>query len=307
MKLLKDLFLPKAHSEKISQQIILMADDAVVALDQDMHILLINKSAEHMYGYKAEELIGQPYNLLIPEHQRREENNMLTRFMLGDEARQVCNERGHMFNGLRKGGEEFPTHMTILKYEHGRNTSLGFIIKDISHDKESEEERLRFLTTDALTGLYNRRHFIQCAENEAVRARRYGRPLSILIMDIDKFQDFNTEHGHEAGDKLLQKISIACQRALRSMDMIGRWSGGGFIFLLPETQAENAQVIANRLCTIVSRTAFKKDCDSGTCTASIGISEFRKTEVNIDLPISRAAKAVSQTKKNGGGRAVIEK
>jgi len=306
MKLLKDLFQPSGKSEKISQQIILMADDAVVALDQEMNIVLINKSAEHMYGYKAAELIGQPYNLLIPEHQRREENNMLTRFLLGDEMRQVCNERGHMFNGLRKGGEEFPTHMTILKYEHGRNTSLGFIIKDISHDKESEEERLRFLTTDALTGLYNRRHFIQCAENEAVRARRYNRPLSVLIMDIDKFQDFNGKNGHEAGDKLLQKISVACQRALRNMDIIGRWSGGEFIFLLPETRAADAQLIADRLCAVVAKTAFKKDCESATCTASIGISEFRKTEINIDLPISRAIKAVADTKAKGGGRATIQ-
>ena len=137
---------------------------------------------------------------------------------------------------------------------------------------------------------------------EALRARRYDRPLSFVVIDLDSFQNFNAQYGHEAGDKMLQRIAGTCKQPLRNIDILGRWSGGEFIILLPETSAKNANVIASRLGKLIAD--IKVDTKSGqaNCTASIGISEFKKSESNIDLPIGRAVKAVMNSKNESGNK-----
>ena len=302
MKLIKDIFLREQLSDKISKKIVMLSDDAIVVLDNDMNIILMNHEAENIFGYYAEELIGQPYDLLIPEHQRAEGNEILDGFKKGNEARQIVNERGHVLKGLKKGGEEFQTRQTMLKIPEGRQSVLAIILKDISEMKESEEGSLRLLTTDALTGMHNRRHFIRTAECEAQRARRYNRAVSFLIIDLDRFQEFNATNGYEMGDKLLQRISVLCRQTLRNIDILGRWSGGELIALLPETTAENANIIASRLCDLIEEIQLDVNGQKVFCTASIGISEYKKNESNIDLPIARAIKAAAMSKEENGGK-----
>ena len=101
------------------------------------------------------------------------------------------------------------------------------------------------------------------------------------------------------GDKMLQRISTICYNMLRNVDLFGRWSGGEFIALLPETKAEQAKVIAERLRKTIGESEVGEHADKVKCTVSIGIAEFKKSETGIDSVVARAAKAVRHGKQNG--------
>jgi diguanylate cyclase (GGDEF)-like protein len=100
---------------------------------------------------------------------------------------------------------------------------------------------------DSLTGCFNRRHFFELAEQEFQRAVRYHHSLSLILLDIDHFKKFNDTYGHPAGDKILCDLVDACRGTLRSIDIIGRYGGEEFVFLLPETHLQGALKTADRL------------------------------------------------------------
>jgi diguanylate cyclase (GGDEF)-like protein len=102
-------------------------------------------------------------------------------------------------------------------------------------------------STDALTGVYNRRRFFELSNNEVLRAQRYGHNLSMLICDLDLFKDINDTYGHAAGDDVLRKVAAVCRQSLRQQDVMGRFGGDEFIILFPETDLTGATDIAKRL------------------------------------------------------------
>jgi len=111
-------------------------------------------------------------------------------------------------------------------------------------------------TVDALTGLYNERHFYQMMEREFDRAARYNVPLSLLFMDVDHFKDVNETYGYEAGAMLLQEISRILMENIRSTDFVSRYGGERFVLVLPETHYKNAEIMANRLRRYIENNSF---------------------------------------------------
>ncbi|HMQ30846.1 MAG TPA: diguanylate cyclase [Chloroflexaceae bacterium] len=107
-------------------------------------------------------------------------------------------------------------------------------------------------TTDALTGVANRRHFFELARLEVERAARYARPLSLLMLDADHFKQVNDRYGHVAGDEVLRAIAARCRASLREVDLIGRYGGEEFLALLPETAGTQALQVAERLREVVA-------------------------------------------------------
>jgi len=111
-------------------------------------------------------------------------------------------------------------------------------------------------TVDALTGLYNERHFFQMLEREFDRASRYRIPLGLLIIDVDHFKDVNETYGFETGDMLLQEISRILIENMRSTDLVSRYSGERFVVVLPETHYKNSEIMANRLRRFIENNSF---------------------------------------------------
>ena len=109
------------------------------------------------------------------------------------------------------------------------------------------EHTQRLAITDGLTGLYNRRHFFVKAQEEYERALRYNHPLSILMIDVDHFKHVNDEHGHQTGDLVLKQVAESCRKALRQVDIIGRYGGEELVVLMPETAQDAALQAAERL------------------------------------------------------------
>src|SRR5512135_2134351 len=112
-------------------------------------------------------------------------------------------------------------------------------------------------TMDPLTGAYNRRTFHEIAERELSRARRFGQPLSIIILDIDHFRPLNEKHGNRVGDELLQRVADIVRSALRKEDMLVRYGGEEFLVMLNEVPGPGAVVVAGRIRKAVEAAALQ--------------------------------------------------
>ncbi|MBU0665139.1 MAG: diguanylate cyclase [Proteobacteria bacterium] len=209
-------------------------------------------------------------------------------------------EAGH----IRKDGSHLPVEVTASYVPHHEKNFIVSVVRDISDRKILEHELQRQAQSDYLTGLSNRRYFIERSEEEVARAFRYGHPMSLLMLDIDHFKDINDTHGHHAGDTALQMFAAHCQEALRETDIIGRVGGEEFAVILPETDGEGAYEIAERLCqSIASQIMTTEKGVSLGLTVSIGLTTLAVGgEANLDPLLKQADEALYKAKCTGRNR-----
>jgi diguanylate cyclase (GGDEF)-like protein/PAS domain S-box-containing protein len=290
-----------AHA-KICSKIVELADDGIVVIDKFRNIILTNESAQKMFGYTSAELLGERLNTLIPDRFCVQHDLMVEEFGTSTTVVKHMCERSRQIFGKRKDGSEFITSTSIIKIGEKNDAYYAAIVRDISENKRTEEELLRLAATDPLTGAFNRREFTSLAERESMRSNRYNRPLSILMFDVDHFKRLNDTYGHAAGDKALQRFTAICCNALRNVDIFGRWGGEEFVALLPETDAEGAAIIAERLRKTVSETVLVYNDHKISFSVSIGVAQYRDGETSIEIPLGRADTAVYDAKKAGRNR-----
>ena len=167
---------------------------------------------------------------------------------------------------------------------------------------ERTAELTRLATTDSLTALANRRHFIERGNAELERAARYRLPLSILLLDIDHFKQVNDSFGHPAGDRLLQAVAQACQSSARHVDLAGRLGGEEFALLMPETGAIAAHLAAERLRRAIAAIAPAQSGVLRPVTASFGIATCSAGDSSLDSLLARADAALYRAKNGGRNR-----
>jgi two-component system, cell cycle response regulator len=166
------------------------------------------------------------------------------------------------------------------------------------------EELERRATTDALTGLPNRRAFMETAAREAARFRRFGDPMGLLMIDIDHFKSINDTHGHDIGDIVLREVARRLAGLLRDTDTIGRLGGEEFAVILPRTDAEGARAVADRLLHALRGRPIPSDAGPIPVTATIGLSMLDPVETAIDAALKRADVALYDGKRGGRDRVV---
>lgn len=154
--------------------------------------------------------------------------------------------------------------------------------------------------SDYLTGLANRRYFIEQAELELSRSNRYETELSLIMLDIDFFKKINDTYGHNIGDLVLQKIADVSRTILRDIDIIGRIGGEEFAILLPQTSLEDSIKVAERLRIEISNASVLLENSEVTFTSSFGVVSASKS--NIDNLLIKADKALYKAKESGRNR-----
>lgn len=162
--------------------------------------------------------------------------------------------------------------------------------------------------TDSLTGLYNRRKFFEMANSELERSRRFNRPLSILMLDLDHFKDYNDTYGHQSGDELLSQLASSLSSSLREFDTLARYGGDEFVLLLPEVDEQNAQKVAKRLISQLENMKITIQKPNGTqtnLTMSVGIASYPKDGDDVSSLIKAADRALYQAKEAGRNRTMI--
>jgi diguanylate cyclase (GGDEF)-like protein len=160
-------------------------------------------------------------------------------------------------------------------------------------------ELQRLAIMDELTGLYNRRHFFEVARLEFDRARRYRRPLSIIMADIDHFKQVNDRLGHLVGDQVLRVVSNRCVENMRDSDVVGRYGGEEFIVLLPETGPEGALQSAERLRMAIAESPIVARGESVRVTISIGLASLDANCTDLDHLIMLADESLYAAKARG--------
>ena len=165
------------------------------------------------------------------------------------------------------------------------------------------EKLKRLSITDGLTNLFNSRHFYSQLKIEIDRTVRYERPLSLLLLDIDKFKEHNDTFGHIEGDKILIRLGKIIRSCLRKMDSAYRYGGEEFTVILPETEGAEAATVAERIRSAVESERFvvSNGDVSFTITVSIGVTEFQPHE-SIAILVQRADKAMYLSKQAGRNR-----
>jgi len=161
----------------------------------------------------------------------------------------------------------------------------------------------RLSITDGLTKLYNSRYFYNQIRAEIDRTSRYQRPLSLLLLDIDKFKEYNDGYGHLEGDKVLISMGGVIKSCLRKMDSAYRYGGEEFTVILPETEGDEAATVAERIRSMVAEDRFypQGDDDPRTITISIGVTEYVPDE-EVAIFVQRADKAMYLSKQSGRNR-----
>ena len=180
------------------------------------------------------------------------------------------------------------------------------IIRNITESKLAEEKLNTLATTDFLTSLWNRRYFMQVAENEIKRARRYNINFSLLMIDIDRFKTINDNYGHSTGDKVLIELANLLKNRLRDVDIVARLGGEEFGVLLPKTKASDAYKLAEDIRQEIAATPVQADGKEISFTVSIGVSAFSQGLSDIDGMLKNADQALYRSKDQGRNRTNIK-
>ena len=168
--------------------------------------------------------------------------------------------------------------------------------------RRAQKDLQHLATTDELTGTFNRRAMSNVAEREFLRARRFGRPLTMLALDIDHFKGINDHHGHAGGDRVLKECTERWLRQLRDQDILGRLGGEEFCVLLPETPSDVAQTVAERLRTVIADVPMR---DGQRVTVSIGLSSVAPKDERWADTLERADQALYAAKTAGRDRVAV--
>jgi diguanylate cyclase (GGDEF)-like protein len=165
----------------------------------------------------------------------------------------------------------------------------------------------KMAVTDGLTGLFNHRHFQEKLSEEFKRMQRFGNPLSLFLVDIDFFKKINDTYGHPAGDEVLREVAGAIRETIRNVDIAARYGGEEFAVILPETNHEGAQRMAERLRKVIAERAFSLDGKARRVTVSIGVATSPYDTGSRDELIGKADQALYQAKRSGRDRCVLWK
>ncbi|HEU5261203.1 MAG TPA: GGDEF domain-containing protein [Gemmatimonadales bacterium] len=179
-------------------------------------------------------------------------------------------------------------------------TVVGVAVAGLSQLRRTQAQLRLLATHDPLTNVLNARAFSNELSQELGRNRRYGRPLSLIYLDLDDFKTVNDAHGHATGDAVLRLVADAMRSAVRQADAVGRLGGDEFAVLMPETEGMVAHAAATRLASGI-RTVFR---GTPSVTASIGVVSVTGTEAGTDELIRKADQAMYEAKRAGKDRVV---
>lgn len=174
---------------------------------------------------------------------------------------------------------------------------LILLLRLVAQLRAAREELRRLSIVDSLSGAFNRRHFVALAEAEMARARRYGEPLSVLMLDLDDFKAINDRHGHVAGDQVIRAVSDTCRSAVRKNDLFARIGGDEFVVLLPHTDLARAVEGAERLRARIAAAPLFWEGEHLPLRASIGAAAFDPAMDRLDDLLAAADRVMRAAKR----------
>ncbi|KIM00162.1 diguanylate cyclase/phosphodiesterase (GGDEF & EAL domains) with PAS/PAC sensor(s) [Paramagnetospirillum magnetotacticum MS-1] len=273
----------------------------VLITDIAGRIEYVNRKFTAVTGWQPEEVIGKTTSLFKSGLTPPSTYQDLWRTILdgGEWHGEFCNRR--------KDGSLYWEKCSIapVRSPTGLLTHFVALKEDVTETKRLQEELTRLASQDSLTGIANRRHFLERAHTEIIRAGRAKTPLAVLMLDVDHFKKINDEYGHAAGDAALKALADTCRSTLRETDLFGRLGGEEFGILFPGDDLNAATEAAERLRLAIAATKITIGGATIAITASLGLSLLQDGEKSIDAALSRADQALYVAKQAGRNRLEI--
>ncbi|WP_422846253.1 sensor domain-containing diguanylate cyclase [Acidovorax sp. M2(2025)] len=261
----------------------------------------VGPGVRRVLGYEPHEIEGRTAESYYPQSSDR------------DAFKAAILEKGEVsdFPGqmVRRDGTVIDISISshALYDQAGNFAGVEGIYRDVTQRKNLERDLHRLATTDMLTGMANRRAFLECAESAYARSLGSGEPLTLLMLDLDHFKSINDRFGHLEGDRALVEFSRAARGQLRASDVVGRLGGEEFGVLLPLTTLDEGLDVARRI--LDSLRALQLHGDAGqayTLTASLGLSTFDARDRSVRDLLDRADQALYRAKHQGRNQIAVQ-
>jgi len=310
------------ESEEKYRSILNASPDDITITDLGGRIVMVSPAAKKMFGYETnnEGLIGKRLvDFIVPEEVERAWVNIQLMNKVGDRKEME-------YHAVRKNSDIFDIEVNseFIRNSKGQPIKMVFIIRDITERKRAEQkiqELIRQLEierntaqqnsiTDSLTGVANRRYFDEALRTEFFRLKRSGDVLTLIMIDVDYFKRYNDNYGHLAGDDCLRQITTKLKSIVgRESDIVARYGGEEFCVVLPKTEENGAQTIAEHIRKAVEELAIPHATSSigKYVTVSVGVVTVDTTGLETpEQVVTLADEALYRAKKGGRNRIEVE-
>ncbi|GGY13679.1 bifunctional diguanylate cyclase/phosphodiesterase [Paludibacterium paludis] len=285
--------------ERHFQSVFNASTDGFVLCDAAMRICSVNESGAAMFGYRVDELLGQPVNQLLPESQREAHNHLARHYMADPRPRQM-GLRPTLF-GQHRDGRRFPVRVSLQPITTGEGSFVSATVVDLSQRLELER-RIQYLSHyDMLTGLANRGLLTDRLVQSLARAQSLGRPLAVIRVYLNRFKAINDTYGHQEGDALLVEVARRLSDAAGPVRSVARLGGAEFAVLADADGGDRA--LAGLIDAV--RRAVEDPMPAGgrriALTAAIGIACYPADGSGAEELLKQAGFALQEARSASGG------
>lgn len=278
-----------SREQAINRAIVHTSPNGLLLYTEQGHCILANDSAARMVGASVDLLLKQNF---------RELQSWKASGLLDAAMHALGGEPVHkLLNFTSTFGKQTDCQVTLMPLEARGQRMLLVVAKDVSALMNANRELDQLARRDALTDLHNRFAASERLRDEFVRSQRSSVAFSVLLLDVDHFKRVNDTHGHDVGDQVLQVVARQIKASVRASDFVARFGGEEFLIILPDTDAQEAEVVAEKIRRAVDA------CEPpvvGRVTLSVGLSEWRDDLPDEGLLVRRADEALYAAK--GAGR-----
>ncbi|MEH6447660.1 MAG: diguanylate cyclase [Oleispira sp.] len=301
-----------AQLKAIFSEFIIDTMNGIMVLDENDKIIFCNKVVAGMYGLTdCDDLFGKTFSQMVSHCYHTHtgiiiDTDNLDSWLAYAESKRRC-QKYRRFEVDLHDGRWFQISEQLV-----HNDCIVMIATDITDKKNAEsrltemsEELFLLATTDALTNVFNRRHFMEQALTEQKRCRREKYSYALLMLDLDSFKAINDNYGHACGDAVLISIADMIKLELRDYDLLGRIGGEEFAILLPNTTHTSALIISERIRCSIEHLNIESNGHSVKATVSIGVALDENVDKDLEEMFLIADKFLYQAKENGRNQVVL--
>jgi diguanylate cyclase (GGDEF)-like protein/PAS domain S-box-containing protein len=285
-----------SESNAYLENLVNYANTPIIVWNPSFCITRFNRAFERLTGYSEDEVKGQSLEMLLPPEFIKSSMELIRKTATGERWETVEIKIQH-----RDGEVRTVLWNSATLFGADGHTPISTIAQgqDITERKRLEDKLKQQATTDALTGITNRRRFMELAENEIKRGIRLKHPMAMAVIDLDHFKQINDTHGHSTGDLALIAFTQICKKNIREIDIFARFGGDEFVLLFPETARDDAYMVMERVRLALTSQPIDLGGKLVPMTLSAGIAHLTDESISLDALLEHADQALYKAKEAG--------